>query len=862
VSTSPHAPPGDRPEPPTGELSLRAPPEVERNDGSGGVWMSAVAMLGGLGSVALVATSGQSPSGQARSLLPAGFFLLTTVAVVALQAERQWARRARTRTATRMQYLRYLATVRTIVRDAAARQRAALLWLHPHPSSLPALAGERTRVWEYGAADPQFLRVRYGVRDQPLSLVLVPPEPDPTRRVDPAAASALNRLLAVHRVQRKLPTSLDLRALDRIELCGAGEATRSLARAMICSAAAFHSPDDLAIAVLASEDVLAEWDWVKWLPHVLSPRARDAVGPRRMVSSDLTDLAALLPSETNERFRLRTGQPEPGAHLLLVVDGDRLPSETDVRLRDELYHVMVLGLPSRWGELDDGSCVRLLLEDGSATTDGALSVSAVRLHAAPVRAAADQCDLSTAEALARRLCPVRVVPTDATAERARLHGTGRPSDLMDLLGLGDVRRYDPASVWRQPKSRDHLRVPIGTGADGEPVHLDLKESARHGMGPHGLVIGATGSGKSELLRTLVLGLALTHSPEQLSMVLVDFKGGATFAGMSTMPHVSALITNLAEELPLVDRMQDALSGELVRRQRLLREAGQASLHHYERAREAGHDLPPLPSLFIVVDEFAEMLSAKPELLDLFVAVGRVGRSLGLHLLLAYQRLEEGRLRGLESHLSYRVVLRTFSAQDSRAALGLPDASELPREPGAGLLRADASALVRFTGAYVSGPPLGGSRPVEDRETDHGRGVLPWTITEVRLPEAPRPPEPPEPPEPPGPARGSLLDVAVSRMRGVGPAARQIWLPPLEVPDTLGELMPDLREDPELGLSSRRWRALAASPSHSGASTDPASSDATSSLPTCPAQVVTSPSSAAHGRARARCCAPSWPPCRS
>ena len=134
-------------------------------------------------------------------------------------------------------------------------------------------------------------------------------------------------------------------------------------------------------------------------------------------------------------------------------------------------------------------------------------------------------------------------------------------------------------------------MPIGLGDGGGLIQLDIKESAQQGMGPHGLVIGATGSGKSEFLRTLVLGLAMTHSSEQLNMVLVDFKGGATFAGMSEMPHVSAVITNLADELTLVDRMQDALSGEMVRRQELLREAGNfASIRDYEKARAAGEDL--------------------------------------------------------------------------------------------------------------------------------------------------------------------------------------------------------------------------------------------------------------------------------
>ena len=205
-----------------------------------------------------------------------------------------------------------------------------------------------------------------------------------------------------------------------------------------------------------------------------------------------------------------------------------------------------------------------------------------------------------------------------------------------------------------------------------------------------------------------------------------------------MPHVSAVITNLAQELTLVDRMQDALSGEMVRRQELLREAGNfASIRDYEKARAAGEDLAPMPSLFIVVDEFSEMLSAKPEFIDLFVAIGRLGRSLGLHLLLASQRLEEGRLRGLESHLSYRVGLRTFSAAESRSVLGVPDAYELPADPGLGYLKPDPSTMLRFKAAYVSGPPAGQVRVRRD-EGGHVRGILPFTISEVQSLDLPEP----------------------------------------------------------------------------------------------------------------------------
>ena len=314
--------------------------------------------------------------------------------------------------------------------------------------------------------------------------------------------------------------------------------------------------------------------------------------------------------------------------------------------------------------------------------------------------APDGLSLAEAEALARQLAPLRPASSGAPAEDALAANT----TLTSLLGIADPNALDVPALWRSRAPRDRFRVPVGNDANGLPVELDIKESAQGGMGPHGLVVGATGSGKSELLRTLVLGLATTHRPEELNFVLVDFKGGATFLGLDRLPHVSAVITNLADELPLVDRMRDALHGEMVRRQELFRTAGNyASLRDYAKARSDGVPLALVPTLFVVLDEFSELLAAKPEFIDLFVMIGRVGRSLGVHLLLASQRLEEGRLRGLETQLSYRIGLRMFSAMESRTVLGVPDAYELPSQPGNAYLKVDTTGMTRFKAAYVSGP---------------------------------------------------------------------------------------------------------------------------------------------------------------
>lgn len=794
----------DAPEPPSGQIVLQPPPQIQEHEGASGVLMNAIPMLGSIGSIVVIASlSSQGGSTGGRSMLAAGMFLFATLGFVAVQIDRQRKQRAQQVTGSRTEYLRYLAGIRKAARDSADRQRRALLWHHPAPEALPSLAEERTRLWERTTADDLFLHARWGVCAQQLAVELVPPASAPIDQVDPAAASALHRLLVVHRWQPDLPASLDLTAFDRLEVCGPRDEARALVRALLTSAVTFHSPEHVVVGVVSSEENLEHWDWLKWLPHAQSAQRSDAVGPMRMVSTSIDDLASLLPPDLSERPRFGADERPASPHVLLVVDGGHLPPGNHVIPPDGLHGVTVLEVPDRWDELEDPSRLRLQLT--GTDSSGRPTVEAQRMRLDPVVGTADQCTLATAEALARRLTPLHTVTSDA-GDASPADVTGTP-DFMDLLGLGDVRTFDPGQVWRPRPARDRLRVPVGVG-DGGSVHLDIKESAQQGMGPHGLVIGATGSGKSEFLRTLVLGLAMTHSSEQLNMVLVDFKGGATFAGMSEMPHVSAVITNLSQELTLVDRMQDALSGEMVRRQELLREAGNyASIRDYERARAAGEPLAPMPSLFIVVDEFSEMLSAKPEFIDLFVAIGRLGRSLGLHLLLASQRLDEGRLRGLESHLSYRIGLRTFSAAESRAVLGVPDAYELPAVPGLGYLKPDQSTLLRFKSAYVSGPPPAARSQVRRDETGNVRGILPFTISEVQSLdplEADQPAPEPERPSASG-EQDSLLDVAVARMQGQGPEAHQVWLPPLDVPDTLDDLMGDLTVLPEVGLVSPTWR---------------------------------------------------------
>jgi S-DNA-T family DNA segregation ATPase FtsK/SpoIIIE len=340
--------------------------------------------------------------------------------------------------------------------------------------------------------------------------------------------------------------------------------------------------------------------------------------------------------------------------------------------------------------------------------------------------------------------------------------------LARLLGIPDMGSLDIDWLWRPRPLQERLRVPVGLTSLGQPLPMDLKEAAVGGAGPHGLVIGTSGSGKSELLRTLVTALAITHPPDVLAFVFIDFKGGAAFAGLSELPHVAGMITNLQDDLSLIDRMQAAITGERNRRQEQLRRAGNVDkLSEYHRKREEGEDLEPLPYLLLVVDEFGELLTARPDFVNLFAMIGRVGRSLGMHLLFSSQQFEEGRLRGLEDNLGYRVALRTASPMASRTVLGVPDAFDLPREPGWGYCKFGSADVVRFRAALVSEPD-GSARP-------HQTGAAP-----------------------------SALELATAQLRGRARPVHQIWLPPLEVGTTLDGLLGEITRTQERGVAATGW----------------------------------------------------------
>ncbi|WP_105969959.1 type VII secretion protein EccCb [Streptomyces geranii] len=559
---------------------------------------------------------------------------------------------------------------------------------------------------------------------------------------------------------------------------GSGKTT--LLRSMIMSLALTHTPHEAEFYLL--EGAVNRLGVLRSLPHVrtfAAPHEHSAVdGALTAVKAVISTRRTLfrdLDIDSIEAFRaLRTtDRIESGAasDVFLVVDGwldftyehpefaDTVQKLANTGLN---YGVHLLVTARRWSDFTTdlrgllGTRLELALDDPEESFFDPALASGVAVGWALTRrrrfrvavprfddggagpVAALESLTGTAESVRAGWAALRT--REDTGAPVKYPAGRQGTVITGLLGVEDPASPNLPALRARPTPEDRLRVPIGLGEDGQPVFLDLKDGAHHGMGPHGLCVGATGSGKSELLRSIVLGLAVRHSAEEVAFLLADFKSGATFAPLAELPHVAGIVTGLEGDPLLVGRLGETIRGELHRRQELLRAGSLQSIHEYTKVRASRDDLEPLPTLLLVIDEFSQLLAEHPDFIELLVHIGRVGRALGVHMMLASQRLEEGKLRGLETYLSYRIGLRTFSASESRAVLGYPDAYHLPPDPGAGFLKADTmDALIRFKASYVSAP----------------------------LPDA-------DGTE--GPA--SLLDVVVGQLWGTEPDVRQVWLPPL------------------------------------------------------------------------------------
>jgi S-DNA-T family DNA segregation ATPase FtsK/SpoIIIE len=627
------------------------------------------------------------------ALLSFGFMAISSLtSLLSYSSQRRsYRREARQR---QERYRALLDTTREELRKLRDQQQAASTGTDPEPREcLARMERSDRRLWERSPKDSDFLWLRLGCGDQPFAGQLKLPRQDRTLAPDPLIQEAQEVGKTYSNVQ-DMPIRLPLPEAGVAGIVGPRGSVVNSARALALQIATHHSPDEVKIAAFFPTDEGKDWDWLRWLPHVWT----DDRGSRFLASDKnaahrlLINLYDLLNKRLLQRSAARDPSSPPPLPYIVFFLAD--PSLLE---NEPILHLLLTEAPSvgafpifladRIESLPKGCQDIVELSSGGQSQLIQTSTARARTPFTP-----DSVSRDLAERLSRATAPIRLrrvamsseVPTTVT--------------LLDVLGAASVEALDVPTRWQSSESYKSLAVPIGRRAGGELLHLDMHE---HGHGPHGLAAGATGSGKSELLQSLVASLATNFHPHQVAFVLIDYKGGGMANAFLELPHLVGTITNLQGSL--ASRALAATKSELQRRQSVLAKAGVNQIDEYQKLYRQGAVPDPLPHLIIIADEFAELTVDQPDFMKELVSAVRVGRSLGVHLLLATQKPAGVVNEQIWSNTRFRISLRVERPEDSQEVLKRPDAAYLAQAGRAYFQVGNNEVFEMFQAAWGGAP---------------------------------------------------------------------------------------------------------------------------------------------------------------
>lgn len=666
-----------------------------------------VGLLGGM--VAMVFASGSHVFGGIGSIFP--LFMMVGIMMMMFRGmgggQQQMSRPKLD--AMRAQFMLMLDMLRETAQESADSMDANYRWFHPAPNTLAAAVGS-PRMWERkpDGKDLNFGVVRVGVGMTRPEVTWGEPQNMPTDiELEPVTGKALQEFGRYQSVVYNLPKMVSLLVEPWYALVGEREQVLGLMRAIICQLAFSHGPDHVQMIVVSSD--LDQWDWVKWLPHFGDSRRHDAAGNARMVYTSVREFAA----EQAELFAGRgsftprhasSSAQTPTPHTVIIADVDDPQWEyvisaegvDGVTFFDLTGSSMWTDIPERKLQFDKTGVIEALPRDRDTWM--------VIDDKAWFFALTDQVSIAEAEEFAQKLAQWRLAEAYEEIGQRVAHIGAR--DILSYYGIDDPGNIDFDSLWASrtdTMGRSRLRAPFGNRSDnGELLFLDMKSLDEGGDGPHGVMSGTTGSGKSTLVRTVMESLMLSHPPEELQFVLADLKGGSAVKPFAGVPHVSRIITDLEEDQALMERFLDALWGEIARRKAICDSAGVDDAKEYNsvraRMRARGQDMAPLPMLVVVIDEFYEWFRIMPTAVDVLDSIGRQGRAYWIHLMMASQTIES-RAEKLMENMGYRLVLKARTAGAAQAA-GVPNAVNLPAQAGLGYFRKSLEDIIRFQAEFL------------------------------------------------------------------------------------------------------------------------------------------------------------------
>jgi DNA segregation ATPase FtsK/SpoIIIE, S-DNA-T family len=574
------------------------------------------------------------------------------------------------------EYRKQKAAIEADAHTALVTERIARRQASPDPAAVLLTAvGPRSRLWERRRDDPDHLLLRLGTADQPSDVVLEDPEQLEHRKL-------------VTWTAMDVPAAIPLKDRGVVGIAGRDGVPEQLAAWMVAQLGVLQSPRDVEVYVLTEPSAREYWEWLRWLPHARPGFGQDTV---TLLGTDTESLArrvaelGQLIAGRQRAVRDSRGGQLADADIVVVLDGARrlrsLPGVVSILKEGPLVGVYAICLDSDERLLPE-ECTAVVLQTPTGLT--------IRQQRSDVLAEVrpDMVPWPWFERVARALAPIRdtsdsggdsVIPTSCR--------------LLDVINLEPPTGDAVAARWMMGGRTTEFVV--GASLDG-PFSLDLRKD-----GPHGLVAGTTGSGKSELLQSVVASLAVNNRPDAMTFVLVDYKGGAAFKDCVDLPHTVGMVTDL--DTHLVERALVSLGAELHRREHILADAGAKDIEDYVDLSKSRSGLAPMPRLLIVIDEFASMVRELPDFVTGLVNVAQRGRSLGIHLILATQRPSGVVSSDIRANTNLRIALRVTDGSESSDVLDAPDAAQISKNtPGRAYVRLGASSLVPFQSGRVGG----------------------------------------------------------------------------------------------------------------------------------------------------------------
>ena len=597
-------------------------------------------------------------------------------------------------------YRSYIDRKRSEIKCARVAEKECLETIYRTPEQdVHAVRDFSACLFDRNPEDFDFLHTYLGVGDKP-ALRKVTCNTRETIDLGDELSLMPDQLCEEYRTITDVPVWTDLAKANVVGVIGGEQKNYALMKNITIDLCTRQFYKDVKLFYVINSDYENHFLWLRWLPHVQN----EELGVRNLVCNNESKiklfeyLYALLAKREQEKVKY--------PHIIVFIMNDMemrkhplaryLKNSSDLGVTFIFFENYAERLPDCCNEI-----ITLTENENSGTlVSKADSRNSTKFTFKPV---ADE----IAQQVALRLAPIYCEEINV--------GSTLPKNytFFDCMGIQTADSLEILQYWKRQNTTKSLAVPLGVNARGEKVLLDIHEKAH---GPHGLVAGTTGSGKSELIMSYLLALSVYYSPEQVSFLIIDFKGGSTADAFKHLPHLAGMITNMDGRA--LERSLKSIRAESQRRQRLLKEAGGdhdtvKDIDRYTELYQKGLVKEPLPHLIIVVDEFAELKAAHPDFMKELDSTARTGRSLGIHLILATQKPSGQVNDQVWSNSRFRLCLKVQNKEDSNEMLKSPLAAEI-REPGRAYLQVGNNEVFEL---FQSGYSGGAAEYADTRKQD-------------------------------------------------------------------------------------------------------------------------------------------------